>query len=94
MYCIGRTQKLIVRVIRPAASLDLTIQARKAQHSRRLAPTELAAQVFAAIATKRFWVLPHKGFEAALPLRVQSILEESNPQFQMSDVKEDVHASR
>lgn len=54
MYCIGRTQKLIVRVIRPAASPDPTIQARKAQHSRRHAPTELAAQVFAAIAAKLF----------------------------------------
>lgn len=59
-----------------------------------MTPGELAAQVFAAIDEKRFWVLPHKGFEAALQRRVQSILEEFNPQFQMSDVEGNAHAAR
>jgi NAD(P)-dependent dehydrogenase (short-subunit alcohol dehydrogenase family) len=57
-------------------------------------PGELAAQVFAAIAQKRFWVFPHKGFKPALDRRMQSILEETNPQFQMTDVAGDAHAAR
>jgi len=59
-----------------------------------MTPAQLAEQVFAAIAEKRFWVFPHKGFKVALQQRVQSILEESNPQFNMSDVEEDAHAAR
>ncbi|MFU2329020.1 SDR family NAD(P)-dependent oxidoreductase [Pseudomonas sp. NFX98] len=59
-----------------------------------MTPAELAAQVFAAIADKRFWILPHKGFKPALERRVQSILEERNPQFQMTDVEGDAHAAR
>ncbi|PCR94611.1 alcohol dehydrogenase [Pseudomonas fluorescens] len=59
-----------------------------------MTPAVLAEQVFAAIAEKRFWVFPHKGFKVALQQRVQSILEESNPQFKMSDVEEDAHAAR
>jgi short-subunit dehydrogenase len=59
-----------------------------------MTPAELAAQVFAAVAEKRFWILPHKGFKPALERRVQSILEETNPQFQMTDVEEDAHAAR
>ncbi|MBK5354910.1 SDR family NAD(P)-dependent oxidoreductase [Pseudomonas sp. TH41] len=59
-----------------------------------MTPAELAAQVFAAIAEKRFWIFPHKGFKPALERRVQSILEETNPQFQMTDVEEDAHAAR
>jgi NAD(P)-dependent dehydrogenase (short-subunit alcohol dehydrogenase family) len=59
-----------------------------------MTPSELAEQVFAAIAEKRFWVFPHKGFKPALERRVQSILEETNPQFQMTDVAGDTHAAR
>ena len=59
-----------------------------------MTPAELAAQVFAAIAQKRFWILPHKGFKPALERRVQSILGETNPQFQMADVEDDAHAAR
>ncbi|WP_160108798.1 SDR family NAD(P)-dependent oxidoreductase [Pseudomonas izuensis] len=59
-----------------------------------MSPGELAAQVFDAIAQKRFWILPHKGFEPALERRVQSILEQTNPVFQMTDVEEDSHAAR
>ena len=59
-----------------------------------MTPAELAAQVFAAIAEKRFWILPHKGFKPALERRVQSILEERNPQFQMTDVEGETHAAR
>jgi len=59
-----------------------------------MTPSELAAQVFAAIAQKRFWVFPHKGFKPALERRMQSILEETNPQFQMTDVEGDAHAAR
>lgn len=59
-----------------------------------MTPGELAAQVFAAIAEKRFWILPHKGFKPALERRVQSILEETNPVFQMTDVEGDAHAAR
>jgi len=59
-----------------------------------MTPAELAAQVFAAVAQKRFWILPHKGFKPALERRVQSILGETNPQFQMTDVEDDAHAAR
>ena len=59
-----------------------------------MTPSELAEQVFAAIAEKRFWVFPHKGFKPALERRMQSILEETNPQFQMTDVGGDAHAAR
>ncbi|MFJ2685299.1 SDR family NAD(P)-dependent oxidoreductase [Pseudomonas sp. NPDC087342] len=59
-----------------------------------MTPGELAEQVFAAIAQKRFWVFPHKGFKPALERRVHSILEETNPQFQMTDVEEPAHAAR
>jgi NADP-dependent 3-hydroxy acid dehydrogenase YdfG len=59
-----------------------------------MTPLELAALVFAAIDEKRFWILPHKDFKPALERRVQSILEETNPQFQMFDVQGDAHASR
>ncbi|MCP1418073.1 NADP-dependent 3-hydroxy acid dehydrogenase YdfG [Pseudomonas laurylsulfativorans] len=58
-----------------------------------MTPAELAAQVFAAVAEKRFWILPHKGFKPALERRVQSILGETNPQFQMADVEDDTHAA-
>ncbi|MFY0727887.1 SDR family NAD(P)-dependent oxidoreductase [Pseudomonas sp. NFX15] len=59
-----------------------------------MTPVELAAKVFDAIAEKRFWILPHKGFKPALERRVQSILGETNPQFQMADVEDDAHAAR
>jgi NADP-dependent 3-hydroxy acid dehydrogenase YdfG len=59
-----------------------------------MTPAELATQVFAAVAQKRFWILPHKGFKPALERRVHSILEETNPQFHMTDVEEDDHAAR
>jgi hypothetical protein len=59
-----------------------------------MTPAELAVQVFVAVAQKRFWILPHKGFKAALERRVQSILGETNPQFQMTDVEDDAHAAR
>jgi NADP-dependent 3-hydroxy acid dehydrogenase YdfG len=59
-----------------------------------MTPAELAAQVFDAVAQKRFWILPHKGFKPALERRVQSILGETNPQFQMADVEDDAHAAR
>jgi NADP-dependent 3-hydroxy acid dehydrogenase YdfG len=59
-----------------------------------MTPAELAAQVFAAVAEKRFWILPHKGFKPALERRVQSILGETNPQFQMADVEDNTHAAR
>lgn len=59
-----------------------------------MSPGELAAQVFDAIAQKRFWILPHKGFKPALERRVQSILEQTNPVFQMTDVEDASHAAR
>lgn len=59
-----------------------------------MTPAELAVQVFAAIAEQRFWILPHKDFKPALERRVQSILHETNPQFQMTDVKGETHATR
>lgn len=46
----------------------------------------LAAQVFAAIHQKRFWILPHPDFKPALQARTQSILDETNPVFLMADV--------
>ncbi|MBV4521059.1 SDR family NAD(P)-dependent oxidoreductase [Pseudomonas sp. SWRI74] len=59
-----------------------------------MTPAELAAQVFAAVAEQRFWILPHKGFKPALERRLQSILHETNPHFQMTDVEGDTHATR
>lgn len=47
---------------------------------------ELATLVFQAIDEKRFWILPHPDFKPALQARVQSILDETNPVFQMADV--------
>ncbi|MNH05717.1 1-deoxy-11-beta-hydroxypentalenate dehydrogenase [compost metagenome] len=59
-----------------------------------MTPRALAAQVFAALAEQRFWIFPHKDFKPALELRLRSILEETNPQFQMIDVQGDAHAAR
>ncbi|CAM3973777.1 SDR family NAD(P)-dependent oxidoreductase [Pseudomonas wadenswilerensis] len=59
-----------------------------------MTPRALAAQVFAALAEQRFWIFPHKDFKPALELRLRSILEETNPQFQMIDVQGDTHAAR
>lgn len=59
-----------------------------------MTPAELAVQVFAAVEQKRFWILPHKSFKPALERRLQSILGETNPQFQMTDVEDDAHAAR
>ncbi|MCE4052298.1 SDR family NAD(P)-dependent oxidoreductase [Pseudomonas sp. Au-Pse12] len=56
-------------------------------------PAELAALVFEAIDAKRFWVLPHKEFKVALQRRVRSILDETNPQFQLSASEGEAHAS-
>lgn len=51
-----------------------------------MAPRELAREVFAGIAAGRFWLLPHKNFKPALEQRLASILEETNPVFQMADI--------
>ncbi|MCY1186814.1 hypothetical protein D9M73_277230 [compost metagenome] len=59
-----------------------------------MTPRELAVQVFGAIDEKRFWILPHNDFKPALEQRVRSILEETNPQFQMFEVQGDSHAAR
>ena len=53
-----------------------------------MTPQELAELVFAAIAEKRFWILPHKFFKPALQRRLQSILEERNPVFQFVEADE------
>lgn len=58
-----------------------------------MAPRELAAQVFAGIAEQRFWLLPHKFFKPALERRMQSILEETNPVFQMAAMEGEDHAA-
>jgi NADP-dependent 3-hydroxy acid dehydrogenase YdfG len=58
-----------------------------------LSPAELAELVFAAIAEKRFWILPHKGFKPALRARLQSVLEERNPQFAPFDPLGDAHVA-
>lgn len=58
-----------------------------------MTPAELAEVVFEAIDHKRFWILPHKDFKPALERRVQSIFEETNPVFQMTDVQGDNHAA-
>ncbi|MGH8354270.1 MAG: SDR family NAD(P)-dependent oxidoreductase [Pseudomonas sp.] len=52
-----------------------------------MSPLELAELVFAAVREKRFWILPHKFFKPALQRRVQSILEETNPVFQMIEIE-------
>ncbi|WP_370531129.1 SDR family NAD(P)-dependent oxidoreductase [Pseudomonas sp. OVF7] len=59
-----------------------------------MTPANLAEVVFAAIDEKRFWILPHKNFKLALERRVQSILEETNPVFQMPDEQGDTYAAR
>ncbi|AOE83853.1 SDR family NAD(P)-dependent oxidoreductase [Pseudomonas sp. TCU-HL1] len=48
-------------------------------------PRELAREVFAGIEAERFWLLPHKSFKPALERRLASILDETNPVFQMAD---------
>lgn len=58
-----------------------------------MSPAELAELVFAAIAEKRFWILPHKGFKQALRARLQSVLEERNPQFAPFDPQGDAHVA-
>ena len=58
-----------------------------------MSPAELAGLVFAAIAEKRFWILPHKGFKPALHARLQSVLEERNPQFDPFDPQGDAHVA-
>lgn len=58
-----------------------------------MSPTELAELVFAAIAEKRFWILPHKGFKPALRARLESVLEERNPQFNLFDPQGDAHVA-
>ncbi len=58
-----------------------------------MSPSELAELVFAAIAEKRFWILPHKGFKPALRARLQSVLEERNPQFAPFDPQGDAHVA-
>lgn len=58
-----------------------------------MSPSELAGLVFAAIAEKRFWILPHKGFKPALRARLQSVLEERNPQFDPFDPQGDAHVA-
>lgn len=50
-----------------------------------MAPRELACEVFAGIEAERFWLLPHKNFKPALERRLASILDETNPVFQMAD---------
>lgn len=47
---------------------------------------ELAAQVFRAIAERRFWVLPHPEFKPSLLARQRSIFDETNPVFEMASV--------
>ena len=58
-----------------------------------MSPAELAGLVFAAIAAKRFWILPHKGFKPALRARLESVLEERNPQFNLFDPQGDAHVA-
>ncbi|WP_342246691.1 SDR family NAD(P)-dependent oxidoreductase [Pseudomonas sp. OTU5201] len=48
-------------------------------------PRELAREVFAGLEAGRFWLLPHKNFKPALERRLSSILDETNPVFQMAD---------
>ncbi|MNF46231.1 1-deoxy-11-beta-hydroxypentalenate dehydrogenase [compost metagenome] len=50
-----------------------------------MAPRALAREVFAGIEAGRFWLLPHKSFKPALERRLASILDETNPVFQMAD---------
>lgn len=56
-------------------------------------PHELARQVFAGIEAGDFWLLPHKSFKPALQRRLTSILEETNPIFEMVGVEEDNHGA-
>lgn len=59
-----------------------------------MTPAELAEQVFDAIDHKRFWILPHKDFKPALERRMRSIIEETNPVFQMIDTQVTTDATR
>ncbi|MDB5979157.1 MAG: short-chain dehydrogenase/reductase [Pseudomonas sp.] len=58
-----------------------------------MTPSELAAQVFAAIHEKRFWVFPHPSFKSAFERRVRSILEETNPQYSMAEAPGEQHGA-
>ncbi|VXC11078.1 NADP-dependent 3-hydroxy acid dehydrogenase YdfG [Pseudomonas sp. 8AS] len=58
-----------------------------------MSPPDVAELVFEAIAEKRFWILPHKGFKPALRTRLESVLSESNPQFTPFDPQGDAHVA-
>lgn len=47
--------------------------------ARGLTPEEFAAQVFAAIAAGRFWIVPGAGFKRAFELRTRCVVEERAP---------------
>lgn len=61
-------------------------RAARQQHPPGHGPRELAREVFVGIAAGRFWLLPHKSFKPALERRLASILDETNPAFQMADI--------
>ncbi|UVL63590.1 SDR family NAD(P)-dependent oxidoreductase [Pseudomonas sp. B21-012] len=94
VLCPGPVASDIMASNQAREQADATFSAVLDEHIRQgMTPRELAAQVFAALAERRFWIFPHKDFKPALELRLRSILEETNPQFQMI-AEGDAHAAR
>ncbi|MDF3936718.1 SDR family NAD(P)-dependent oxidoreductase [Pseudomonas citronellolis] len=87
VLCPGPVASRIMASDEAGAGAGAALGAALEQSIRQGMPAaELAAVVFQAIAEKRFWILPHPDFKPALRARTQSILDETNPVFQLADV--------
>jgi short-subunit dehydrogenase len=67
--------------VTPAAGLSATYEERMAAavKSGRLTATDMANEVFAAVAEDRFYVIPHRKINNAIQLRTDDILNLRNP---------------
>ncbi|QRY78319.1 SDR family NAD(P)-dependent oxidoreductase [Pseudomonas sp. PDNC002] len=87
VLCPGPVASRIMASDQAGGGAAAALGAQLAQSIRQGMPAaELAAQVFAAIDDKRFWILPHPDFKPALQARTQSILDETNPVFLLADL--------
>ncbi|WP_068826426.1 SDR family NAD(P)-dependent oxidoreductase [Pseudomonas sp. BMS12] len=93
VLCPGPVASSIMTSNRTTGAADAPLEAVLDSSIREgMSPLQLAELVFAAVEDKRFWILPHKFFKPALQSRLQSILDETNPIFQMA--QENSHAAR
>jgi NAD(P)-dependent dehydrogenase (short-subunit alcohol dehydrogenase family) len=56
--------------------------------SNGMAPVEVAAKVFQALADEKFYILTHPEFKPSIHTRMQNILEERDPTYSSSDFAE------